>query len=819
MSANSVSTNTAIRQAMAKSSTEDSDDFDASIDASATAITRGAVSQPASQEGGVAWLAGLSRPQPPHHSMHSCDRFNELIMADSTSNCLVEVERDFSYDAFLMPIVMRKSSKNKDKYLVSTSTKDPPNNASTSESPKKPNLLTRSWARISGRKKRRPPPTPIEEGIEGIENGEAPLPSTSSAAVTAKSGPQEFPWQLADESTAPSPQKPFLNRGMDKIRKSIRQSFRRRPQPLTAAEPSSSSETPPKAEEAGKNPWQIDEKAVRNGVCKFNVKYLGSCEVFESRGVHVCETALEHLRGRKKATKAILYISGDGIRVVDSESKRGLIVDQTIEKVSFCAPDRQNLKGFAYICREGASRRWVCHGFSTIKESGERVSHAVGCAFTICLEAKKRREKETAGSSKSTPSKSKGTSKSSPPTADSLSDLNAVWNTPSPPEKDRTNLLPNRFASHNPAYASFRRQLSISERKQDPQTAILSEPPSRQPAPTRTPDTSVAKPRPHGNLALFNRQGSFRGPEPASSSNGCPLPSSSSADIGGFKRFSSVRADFLYRPTFDNTHTQYNQPIYEGDDEPWPETGSGFTSTMNASASGRALSSGMSASASMPFEGEQKENGVASPSWPEIFLGESAQSTPTHRIASNTAKPPPPQKTSPSRADAWLDETFKQTVSLHGTPSPREVTHNGFPSTPMSASALPPLPEAPPASSSTPSKPVQHAPTPSPPPMDQPDNYKTHNRKGSSSRKQIEYQLLDETDAPVSPPRTTPTGPPPPPSQTTPIRHGPSLNDPFDVQWSAAILQKSAAITVGNGHRPAPTKHNPFTSESAPVNV
>jgi len=48
---------------------------------------------------------------------------------------------------------------------------------------------------------------------------------------------------------------------------------------------------------------------------------------------------------------------------------QGLIVDQTIEKVSFCAPDRNSERGFAYICRDGTSRRWICHCFFTLKET------------------------------------------------------------------------------------------------------------------------------------------------------------------------------------------------------------------------------------------------------------------------------------------------------------------------------------------------------------------------------------------------------------------------------------------------------------------
>lgn len=66
--------------------------------------------------------------------------------------------------------------------------------------------------------------------------------------------------------------------------------------------------------------------------------------------------------------RAVLYVHGDGLRVVDDDTK-GLIVDQTIEKVSFCAPDPNYERGFSYICRDGTTRRWMCHGFMAIGES------------------------------------------------------------------------------------------------------------------------------------------------------------------------------------------------------------------------------------------------------------------------------------------------------------------------------------------------------------------------------------------------------------------------------------------------------------------
>jgi len=36
----------------------------------------------------------------------------------------------------------------------------------------------------------------------------------------------------------------------------------------------------------------------------------------------------------------------------------------------------------------------MCHGFYALKHSGDRLSHAVGCAFAICLEKKQKRDKE-----------------------------------------------------------------------------------------------------------------------------------------------------------------------------------------------------------------------------------------------------------------------------------------------------------------------------------------------------------------------------------------------------------------------------------------
>lgn len=51
------------------------------------------------------------------------------------------------------------------------------------------------------------------------------------------------------------------------------------------------------------------------------------------------------------------------------DHSQDLLVDQTIEKVSFCAPDRNLDKAFSYICRDGTTRRWICHCFLALKDS------------------------------------------------------------------------------------------------------------------------------------------------------------------------------------------------------------------------------------------------------------------------------------------------------------------------------------------------------------------------------------------------------------------------------------------------------------------
>ncbi|XP_068976467.1 protein numb isoform X5 [Bombus flavifrons] len=164
---------------------------------------------------------------------------------------------------------------------------------------------------------------------------------------------------------------------MDRLRRSFRDSFRRRKDPHVP-------------ESSKPHQWQADETAVRSATCAFHVKYLGCVEVFESRGMQVCEEALKVLRG-------------------------------------------------------------------------ERLSHAVGCAFAACLERKQRRDKEC-GVTMTFDSKTSTFTRS----------------------------------------GSFR-QPSLTERLQDSRERAVDVPPIKQ---VYNP---FAIERPHATPSMLERQGSFRG--------------------------------------------------------------------------------------------------------------------------------------------------------------------------------------------------------------------------------------------------------------------------------------------------------------------
>eukprot|EP00918_Siedleckia_nematoides_P051315 GHVU01112299.1.p1 GENE.GHVU01112299.1~~GHVU01112299.1.p1 ORF type:complete len:537 (+),score=43.10 GHVU01112299.1:265-1875(+) len=384
--------------------------------------------------------------------------------------------------------------------------------------------------------------------------------------------------------------------------------------------------------------WQEDERKVREGTCSFQVRYLGTIEVFESRGMQVCEEAVKALKAQCKGKyqRAVLYVSGDALRVVDEISK-GLVVDQTIEKVSFCAPDRNHEKGFAYICRDGTTRRWMCHGFLAVKESvsGERLSHAVGCAFAICLERKQKRDKE--------------------------SGVTVTYN-----DKGTSFTRMGSF-----------RQTTLTERLADPQSAIIADT-----VPEMAAENPYAVERPHATDLMIQRQTSFRGFQKL-------------AESSPFKRQLSLRLNEL--PSTLERQQQLGKEngglTSNGPVSPIPEASPTKENPDSISNMCQQLTQGLSALASEdPFAKAPQSNAVSSATASAVPTTQTPASSVFNRATqpniplaqpikqTNPWSTPPQQPAVSSKvsdADFWLQSTASSVVSTNPFTTPESAVNGG----------------------------------------------------------------------------------------------------------------------------------------------
>lgn len=376
--------------------------------------------------------------------------------------------------------------------------------------------------------------------------------------------------------------------------------------------------------------WQTDEESVRTGKCSFQVKYLGHVEVDESRGMHICEDAVKRLKSTgKKAIKAVLWVSADGLRVVDEKTK-DLLVDQTIEKVSFCAPDRNFDRAFSYICRDGTTRRWICHCFMAVKDTGERLSHAVGCAFAACLERKQKREKECGVTATFDASRTTFTREGS------------FRVTTATEQAEREEVMKQIQDSKNAGDSEPKPVIPVATTSA---TVTLMTAPALPSSPTyelhslqENKDGSRPHmiPRRHAPVEQLARQGSFRG-FPALSQKMSP-----------FKRQLSLRINELPSTVQRKSNFEIANPVpeIEGENDSISALCSQITNTFSAPPEDPFMSAPMTKATtpqSPPFEGSE-------------FV-----STPT--VAQSN------HKRTPSEADRWLDEVSK-TVKAQQRQSP-----------------------------------------------------------------------------------------------------------------------------------------------------
>nr|XP_046267962.1 protein numb homolog isoform X6 [Scatophagus argus] len=382
--------------------------------------------------------------------------------------------------------------------------------------------------------------------------------------------------------------------------------------------------------------WQTDEEAVRSGKCSFAVKYLGHVEVEESRGMHICEDAVKRLKtdrkffkgffakAGKKPVRAVLWVSADGLRVVDDKTK-DLILDQTIEKVSFCAPDRNFERAFSYICRDGTTRRWICHCFMAIKDSGERLSHAVGCAFAACLERKQKREKECGVTATFDANRTTFTREGS---------FRVTTATEAAEREEVMRQLQDSKKAEADVNAAGNSATSVTNSSAH-QTG-------GSPSPSSSPPPSVSNlgpqviPRRHAPADVIARQGSFRG-FPALSQKTSPFKRQLSLRMNELPSTMQRKSDFPIKNTV---------PEVEGE-------GDSISSLCTQ------ITSAFSGPTEDPFSSAPMPKPASSPQSPVAPGSNWSSPAPVIVVPPTSSPAMPSHKRTPSEADRWLEEVTK----------------------------------------------------------------------------------------------------------------------------------------------------------------
>ncbi|XP_026154575.1 protein numb homolog isoform X7 [Mastacembelus armatus] len=410
--------------------------------------------------------------------------------------------------------------------------------------------------------------------------------------------------------------------------------------------------------------WQTDEEAVRGGKCSFAVKYLGHVEVEESRGMHICEDAVKRLKtAGKKPVRAVLWVSADGLRVVDDKTK-DLILDQTIEKVSFCAPDRNFERAFSYICRDGTTRRWICHCFMAIKDSGERLSHAVGCAFAACLERKQKREKECGVTATFDANRTTFTREGSfrVTTATEAAEREEVMRQLQDAKKAETDV---KVAGNSAA------SVTNSSAQQT----------GGSPSPSSSPPLSVpslgpqAIPRRHAPAEAIARQGSFRG-FPALSQKTSPFKRQLSLRMNELPSTMQRKSDFPMKNTV---------PEVEGESD-------------SISSLCTQITTAFSGPQEDPFSSAPMPKPASSPQSPVAPGSDWSSATPVVIVPPKSSPAMPSHKRTPSEADRWLEEVSKSVRAPQPNPIMAAATPPTQPFTapvPIPVAAVPSVPPVP----------------------------------------------------------------------------------------------------------------------------
>ncbi|KAG8199945.1 hypothetical protein JTE90_006192 [Oedothorax gibbosus] len=135
--------------------------------------------------------------------------------------------------------------------------------------------------------------------------------------------------------------------------------------------------------------WIHPPDALQHGHVAYLVKFLGSIEVDQAKGIDVVKDGIRKLKFNQqlrkaegtKTPKVEVTISIDGVAIQDSKTKQ-IFHQYPLHRISYCANDKSDKKFFSFIAKEDNGEKHMCFVFASDKLA-EDITLTIGEAFDL----------------------------------------------------------------------------------------------------------------------------------------------------------------------------------------------------------------------------------------------------------------------------------------------------------------------------------------------------------------------------------------------------------------------------------------------------
>jgi len=144
-----------------------------------------------------------------------------------------------------------------------------------------------------------------------------------------------------------------------------------------------------KAKEEKKKNWLHTPENLTSGHIAYLVKFLGSTEVDQPKGIEVVKEGIRKLKFAQqikkaegtKTPKVELTVSVDGVAIQESKSKK-ILHQYPLHRISYCADDKAEKRFFSFIAKEAEEEKHTCFVFVSDKLA-EEITLTIGQAFDL----------------------------------------------------------------------------------------------------------------------------------------------------------------------------------------------------------------------------------------------------------------------------------------------------------------------------------------------------------------------------------------------------------------------------------------------------